>query len=47
MVEKLLKGKKAINIIERIKMYKELALTAREARAYFGGSEVTWLRHGD
>ena len=28
-------------------MYKELALTAREAEAYFGGSAVTWWRHGD
>ena len=26
-------------------MYKELALTTREAKAYFGGSAVTWWRY--
>ena len=33
MVEKLLKKEKAINLLERIKMDKELALMAREAGA--------------
>ena len=43
----IIKKEKARNLIERIKMYRELALTAREAGAYVGGSAVTWWRHGD
>ena len=36
-----------MNLIERIKMYMELAFTARKAEVYFGGSAGTWWRHGD
>ena len=42
-----MKKGKTINPIKRINICKELALTAREVRAYFGGSVVTWWRHGD
>ena len=34
----IIRKEKAINIIEQIKMYKELAITAREAGRYFGRS---------
>ena len=42
-----IKKEKTTNLCERITMYTELAYKAREARAYFGGSAVTWWRHGD
>ena len=38
----IMKRERAIILLERTEMCKELALTAREADAYFGGSAVTW-----
>ena len=45
--EEVEKKEKAINLIEGIKIYKELAITEREARVYFGRSVVTGWHHGD
>ena len=43
----IVKKEKAINLLERIKMYKELASASREAGADFGGSAATWWKHGN
>ena len=43
----VIKKERMMNLLERTKMYKELASTAREAGLYFGGSAVPCWRHGD
>ena len=39
---RIVKTRRAMNIIERIKMYKNLTLTARDAGEHFGRSAKMW-----